>query len=82
MDQRLEDRSAAATRWAPWWIYFATIVGANYLRKALLGEGNDPALRVAVALAVSAAVFVVVTLVHRAIQHPNRRSPDLRGQER
>jgi hypothetical protein len=47
------------------------IVGANYLRKAAVGEGDEPALRITVALAFSAVLFCVITVVHRATQRWN-----------
>ena len=68
MDQELHERRATATRWAPWWAYLGAIVGANYLRKAALPEGGGPALRVALALAFSAVLFVVITVLYRATQ--------------
>jgi len=43
------------------------IVGANYLRRAVLPDGSTPALRVVVALTVSAVLFVVITVIYRAV---------------
>ena len=58
---------AATTKWAPWWVYLVIIVGANYLRRAALPDASTPALRVALALAVSAALFVIITIAYRAV---------------
>jgi hypothetical protein len=57
--------TTTTARWAPWWVYLVVIVGANYLRRAALPDGSTPALRVAVALVLSAALFVVITIVYR-----------------
>jgi hypothetical protein len=55
-----------STTWAPWWIYLVAIVGANAVRRAVVGDLGAPAVRVVVALAFSAALFVAVTAIHRA----------------
>jgi hypothetical protein len=73
IEPQIGDRRTTSTKWAPWWVYVAIIIGANYLRKALLGEGDGPAVRVAVALALSAALFVIITIVYRVAQPVRRR---------
>lgn len=65
--QQYEGQDTAA-RWAPWWVYLVIIIGANYLRKAALPEGSVPALRVTLALALSAVLFAVITVVYRAVR--------------
>jgi hypothetical protein len=60
-----EKPATTSTRWAPWWVYLVIIVGANYLRRAVLPDGSTPALRVVVALAASAVLFVVITIAYR-----------------
>jgi hypothetical protein len=57
---------ARSTRWAPWWLYLVIIVGANYLRRAIVADGDIPAVSVVIALAQSAMLFVIITVVHRA----------------
>ena len=42
------------------------IVGANYLRRAVVADGGAPAVRTIVALALSATLFIVITVVYRA----------------
>ena len=71
MEQHSDERTAASTRFAPWWVYLGAILGTNYLRKAIVGEPSEPSLAVAVALAFSAALFAVITLVYRFTQRPN-----------
>lgn len=66
MNQQLREQPTTTTKWAPWWVYLVVIVGTNYLRRAAFPDGSSPAIRVAVALAFSAALFVFVTLVYRA----------------
>jgi hypothetical protein len=63
-NQQLQDRRPALGP-APWWVYLAIIVGANYLRRAVLPEPGEPAQRVLLALAFSAALFVVITISYR-----------------
>jgi hypothetical protein len=53
--------------WAPWWVYLVIIVGANSLRRAALPDGSTPTVRVALALAVSAVLFVIITTTYRAV---------------
>ena len=65
MNQQVQQQPTTSTRWAPWWVYFVIIVGANYLRRALLPDGGTPALRVVIALAVSAVLFAVITVIYR-----------------
>ena len=48
-------------------MYLVIIVGANYLRRAALPDASTPALRVALALAVSATLFVIITIAYRAV---------------
>jgi hypothetical protein len=67
MKQQLHRQPSTSTRWAPWWAYLVIIVGANYLRRAALPDGSTPALRVVVALTVSAVLFVVITVIYRAV---------------
>ncbi len=66
MNQQLRTQPKTTTKWAPWWVYFVVIVGTNYLRRAAFPDGSSPAIRVAIALAFSAALFVFITLVYRA----------------
>ena len=66
MNQQLQEQATTSTKWAPWWIYLVIIVGANYLRRAVVADGGAPAVRVVVALAISAALFIVITVVYRA----------------
>jgi len=72
MEQQAHARPATESRWAPWWVYLGTILGANYLRKAIWPESNDTLPQVAVALAFSAVLFVVITLVYRATHRSDR----------
>ena len=66
MDQQLELRRTTSAKWAPWWLYVVIIVDANYLRWAALDESSTPTMRFVVALAFSAALFAVITVVYRA----------------
>jgi hypothetical protein len=66
-DQQHRAAPAATTKWAPWWVYLVLIVGANYLRRAALPDGSTHTLRVALALAVSAALFVIITIAYRVL---------------
>ena len=66
MNQQLQEQATTSTKWAPWWIYLVIIVGANYLRRAVIADGGAPAVRVVVALALSATLFIVITVVYRA----------------
>ena len=66
MNQQLQEQAMTSTRWAPWWIYLVIIVGANYLRRAVSADGGAPAVRVVLALAVSATLFTMITVVYRA----------------
>ena len=50
----------------PWWLYLVIIIGANYLRRAVLPDASTPPARVVIALAVSAVVFVAITIIYRA----------------
>ena len=56
-----------SAKWAPWWIYVVIIVGVNYLRRAVVVDGGGPVVRIVVALALSAVLFVTITVVYRAI---------------
>ena len=47
MEQHSDERTAASTRFAPWWVYLGAILGTNYLRKAIVGEPSEPSLAVA-----------------------------------
>jgi len=67
MNQQVQQQPTTSTRWAPWWVYFVIIVGANYLRRALLPDGGTPALRVVIALALSAVLFAAITIIYRSI---------------
>ncbi|HWM21405.1 MAG TPA: hypothetical protein VNO51_17055 [Ilumatobacteraceae bacterium] len=55
-----------ATKWAPWWVYFVIIVGANYVRRGTSPDGSSPEIRVVIALGFSAALCVIITLIYRA----------------
>ena len=66
MNQQLQEQATTSTKWAPWWLYLVIIVGANYLRRAVLPDGSTPATRVVVALAVSAVLFLAITIIYRA----------------
>jgi hypothetical protein len=46
-------------------VYLSIIVGVNYLRRAILPEPGEPAQRVLLALAFSAALFIVITITYR-----------------
>ena len=72
-DQHLHEQPTTSTRWAPWWVYVVVVVGANYLRRALVPDGSTPALRVVVALVFSAAIFVAVTVIYRAAVRPGHK---------
>ena len=69
-NQHVHEQPTTSTTWAPWWVYLVVVVGANYLRRALVPDGSTPALRVVVALVFSAAVFVAVTVIYRAAVRP------------
>jgi hypothetical protein len=74
-----EKRATTSTRWAPWWVYLVIIIGANYLRRAVLPDGSTPALRVVLALAVSAILFVVITIAYRgSVRGSLRRGAEAR----
>ena len=72
MDQQTHAQPATEKRLAPWWVYLGTILGANYMRKAIWPESNDALPQVAVALAFSAVLFVVITLAYRATRRSDR----------
>jgi hypothetical protein len=72
MNQQRQHHPTTSTRWAPWWVYLVIIVGANYLRRVLLPDGSTPALRVVVALAVSAVLFAAITFTYRAVVRDER----------
>ena len=38
MNQQLQAPPETTAKWAPWWVYFVIIVGANYLRRATSPE--------------------------------------------
>ncbi len=65
--QQPHRQPSTSTRWAPWWAYLVIIVGANYLWRAVLPDAGTPALRLVVALTVSAVLFVVITVIYRAV---------------
>jgi hypothetical protein len=62
------NREPTASRWAPWWAYLVPILGLNYLRLAVLppDETGGDAVSIALVAAITAAVVVVVTGLHRA----------------
>ena len=64
MNQHVQAHQKTSTKWAPWWVYFVVIVGANYLRRATSPQGSTPEARLVVALGFSAALFVVITLIY------------------
>ncbi len=66
INQKPHERAMTSTKWAPWWVYLVIIVGANSLRRAVSADGGTPAVRVVVALAVSAALFIMITVIYRA----------------
>ena len=66
MNQQMQEQATTSIKWAPWWIYLVIIVGANYLRRAVVADGGAPAVRTIVALALSATLFIVITIVYRA----------------
>jgi hypothetical protein len=66
MKQQHQVQETTSTKWAPWWLYLVIIVGANYLRRAVLPDGSTPAARVVLALAVSTVLFVATTIIYRA----------------
>lgn len=56
-------------RWAPWWLYLLVLLGANYLRAALLPVGTVPEpVVVVIALAQATVLFVVITALWRLTQ--------------
>ncbi len=61
------------SKWAPWWLSLVVVVSANHLRRAVGADGGSPAVRVLVALAFSALVFIVLTVVYRAAVRPTGR---------
>lgn len=64
---------ASSQRWAPWWIYLIVLLGANYLRAALLPGGSLPLpATVAIAVGQAAALFAIVTAIWRLMR---RRRP-------
>jgi OPT oligopeptide transporter protein len=59
-------RAEKSDRWAPWWWYVAIILGVNYLRQGIMPVGTVPEWAVVlIALAISAVLFVVITMVYR-----------------
>jgi hypothetical protein len=53
-------------RWAPWWVYLIIILGANYLRQAILPFDTVPEWAVVlIAITISGILFVAITAVHR-----------------
>lgn len=73
-------RPTRSRRWAPWWTYLLVILGANHLRRAGGVEGSTPGTRVVLALAIAAALFVVITVLYRAlIARGSRRTDDRAG---
>lgn len=65
-DQRQSEHPGTGDKWAPWWLYLAVIVPANYLRRAVLPESSVPAPDVLVAITFSVLLFAVITVVYRA----------------
>jgi hypothetical protein len=63
-----EPRHTPASRWAPWWAYLVPILALNYLRLVVLppDETGGDAVSVALAAAITLAVVLVVTALHRA----------------
>lgn len=50
----------------PWWVYLLIILGANYLRRAIVPFGTVPEWAdVAIAVAASVLLFMVITAVYR-----------------
>ncbi len=79
MTQQVQEQATTPTKWAPWWIYLVIIVGVNYLRRAVVADGGAPAVRIVVAFAFSATLFIVITVVYRANMRrggTHSRSPD------
>ena len=66
MQPERPERQLMPPRWAPWWIYLVIILGANYVRRAVVGDGGPPAVGVVVALAIAVALFTIITLAYRA----------------
>ncbi len=66
MSPQLHEQARTSAKWAPWWVYLVIIVGANALRRAVVADGGTPAVRVVVALALAASLFVMITVVYRA----------------
>ena len=65
-DQRQSEHPRTGGTWAPWWIYLAVIVSANYLRRAVLPESSVHAPDVLVAITFSVLLFAVITIAYRA----------------
>ena len=66
MNQQLQDQPTTPAKWAPWWAYIVIIVGANSVRRAVGADGGGSAGRVVVALALSAALFITITVLYRS----------------
>jgi hypothetical protein len=66
MNRPLQEQATTSTRLAPWWLYLVIIVGANHLRRAVVADWGGTAVRVVVALAFAAALFIIITVIYRA----------------
>jgi apolipoprotein N-acyltransferase len=56
-----------ATAWAPWWVYLVVILGANYLRQAVMPLGTVPEWAVVLlVIGISAVLFIAITAIYRA----------------
>jgi hypothetical protein len=55
-------------RWAPWWVYVIIILGANYLRQAVMPFGTVPEWAVVIiALTLAGILFVLITAIYRVV---------------
>ena len=67
MEPEPPEQDMTPPRWAPWWTYLVIILGANSVRRALVGDAGSPTLGVVVALAIAATLFTIITVVYRAM---------------
>lgn len=60
-------RTTPPNTWAPWWLYLLVLLGANYLRAAVVPDSSLPLpIIAAIVIAQAAVLFVIVTVIWRA----------------
>jgi hypothetical protein len=65
----MKDRSAVASRWAPWWAYLVPVVGINQLRQAMIAPSDvGDAVSVALFATTTILVALVVTVLYRLLR--------------